>query len=194
VGLSSKPDAYEIVQTDVQIEILKVLTDLARSGQLLSASNITSGALPGNADYEPSTIIHVGHSYGSVLTNLFISRYPTASDGAIFTGWMANQTPSMSPAGVWAFQYAPEADPDRFGDLGSGYMILGSQTNYEYLFLSPRNLDHGSLDYYWGVRQTTTPVELLSAIPAILTGRPAPGYKGPVLVSWTYYQVIRCVS
>jgi hypothetical protein len=77
VGLSSKPDAYDVLQTSLQSEVLKELTVLARSGELLKVSNITDGNP--NLTYQPSKIVHVGHSFGSILTNLFLTKYSNLS-------------------------------------------------------------------------------------------------------------------
>jgi hypothetical protein len=172
------------VQGAVQVEILKELTDLARSGQLLKTSTITSGSLQGYGDYTPSRIVQVGHSYGSILVDLFLAKYPTLSDGTVFTGWIVGPTPGIPKFGTFAMQYAPEADPGRFADLGSGYMMIANQTDYQYLFLSQRTIDQGALDYYFSIRQTLTVGEILSGIPTFVTGLPAPGFTGPILVGF----------
>ena len=52
-GQSDKPDPYRTIQAQFELEILRQLTTKARSGAL----GVT-----------PSKIVHVGHSFGSILT------------------------------------------------------------------------------------------------------------------------------
>jgi pimeloyl-ACP methyl ester carboxylesterase len=78
VGQSSKPDALNVVQVPLEVEILQSLTTMVESGYF---SNSTF-----------STVIGAGHSFGSVLTQAVTSKYPTSFNTAILTGFSMNST------------------------------------------------------------------------------------------------------
>jgi pimeloyl-ACP methyl ester carboxylesterase len=63
----------------------------------------------------PQKVVHVGHSFGSLLTFALISFFPTVSDGAILTGFSgATQFLPITLAG-WDFVSAAANQPLRFG-------------------------------------------------------------------------------
>ncbi|KAK6067981.1 hypothetical protein SCUP515_09894 [Seiridium cupressi] len=181
-GQSSRPDGIALVQALLHVEILKFITDLARSGQLLERSPVVAGVSPPSGQYQPTKIVHVGHSFGSAVIFLGVQKYPTMGDGIILTGYLTAPTPSFPKLGVFGLQHAPSADPARFGSPENNYMVIGNKTNYHYAFLSARTLDPGALDYHWSIRQTVTVGEWLSAFPILgNVNASAPDFSGPVL-------------
>lgn len=121
-GHSDKPDAYTVAQAQVELEILRQLTMKARSGSF---------------GVNPRKIVHVGHSFGSVLTSAFIGEYPLLSDGAIITGFLENQHfgSGMTP---WSVRYAT--------DRPSGYVYCqksGIQTIFFAGDFTQELLDYG---------------------------------------------------
>lgn len=94
-GLSDKPDAYDIVQTSVQVDILRSLTTLARLGQLPNPTYTRRLSTSGNVahiknDWKPSKVVQVGHSLGSIITAWLLSQTGGMSDGAILTSFLFN--------------------------------------------------------------------------------------------------------
>jgi pimeloyl-ACP methyl ester carboxylesterase len=182
-GKSDKPDAYDIVQTSVQVEILRQLTLLARSGKLVSSSKRTSGSAD-LGHYTPSKIVHVGHSFGSVATASLLTGDGTLSDGVILTGFLYNSQLGGPNTGVasWGFEYAPESDPRRFKDRSSGYIVQATKSNVQLSFLKKGAFEPALLDYAEKIKQPASVSEFLS-LGAVLAPKPVTTFKGPVQVS-----------
>ena len=161
-GLSSKPDAYDVLQTPLQAEVLKELTALSLSGQLLKASIKTSAA--GNIpSYKADKVVHVGHSYGSIITNFFLGKYGKMSSAAILTGFLINPKASLLKLEAGDFAFAAQDDPARFGDRGSGYVVFGTLGSFQLDSLKKETLDPEILQVYNStLKQTTAVGELLS--------------------------------
>jgi pimeloyl-ACP methyl ester carboxylesterase len=165
----------------VQIEILRQLTSLARSGMLVSSSRKLSGSNSGRlTKYKPTKIIHVGHSLGSVITLGLITSYPTESDGVIATGFLHTDKLGGVNVGMWGFEFARDNDPVRFRDRGSGYLVQATRSNTQLSFFKKGSFEKEMLDYAWKIRQPNTVSEFLSIGTAL--GRAAPGFKAPLQV------------
>ncbi|KAK5952983.1 hypothetical protein OHC33_006104 [Knufia fluminis] len=174
-GSSDKPDAYNIVQATLQLEILKSLTMMARDGSLAEAAKphfAHDVALPAFAK-----TVHIGHSFGSALTNALQAKYPELSDGAIQTGWVINDHLGMFSQSAFGYQYAPENDPKKFGDRGSGYIVVGTKNSFQQLFLAKGMLDPKLLDYGDSIKQPGTVGE--NAPAGLILGLPATDFTGP---------------
>jgi pimeloyl-ACP methyl ester carboxylesterase len=183
-GASSKPDAYDVVQTDVQVEILRQLTLLIRSGQLVTCSKKLGGANTLDR-YVPSKIIHVGHSLGSIITVGLLQVNGSISDGAVLTGFIPNTKLGGANVATWGFEFARESDPRRFGDRGSGYIVQKTKYNVLLSFLKKGAFEPALLDYAEQIKQPNTVSEFIS-IGAVF-GTPAKDFKGPVQVSHLRY-------
>lgn len=177
--MSSKPDAYDILQTPLQSEVIKELTVLATSGDLLKVSNKTGGDK--TLTYQPSRLVHVGHSYGSIATNLFLTNHPELSDAALLTGFLISPKAAGLKLEAGDFAYAAQLDPVRFADRGSGYMAFGTLSSFQLDSLRRATLEPGVLLYYNETRQTVAVGELLSLTVGV--GAPVKGFTGPVQVS-----------
>ena len=179
-GESDKPDAYDIVQLPLQVEILKELTIMSRSGSLAAMANpqFSNGITCPSF----SKVVHVGHSLGSVRTGGLLSSYPDLSDGAIETGFIVNQYSSVYKQASWGWQFAPENDPHRFGDRGSGYIVPGTASSMQQSFLSNAGgvLDPKMVDYAHEIKQPATVGVFMSTV--AVAGRPAPDFRGPLQV------------
>lgn len=122
VGQSDHPDAYEVVQAPLEVEILRQLTLMARNGTLY---DFAGNARPVDATFKeltkPKKVVHIGHSFGSVLTKAFISEYGPLTDGAIITGYLDNKY--LGKAGMASFgaKYAATNSPPYHRP--SGYIV-----------------------------------------------------------------------
>ncbi|KAK5065410.1 hypothetical protein LTR84_001248 [Exophiala bonariae] len=174
VGGSDKPDAYDIVQAPVELEILRGVTEMARSGDIsrLAARQIDT-VLP---DF--TKFVHVGHSYGSILTSGLLAKYPDLTDGSILTGFIINPHGPQYQLGVRGYQLASEAFPEEFGHLGSGYICPGAKYNLHNSFFGGGDFDPKILDYGWKIKQPSTVGEGRSAI--ALLGLTAHNYTKPL--------------
>lgn len=195
-GSSDKPDAYTIVQAPLQLEILRSITNMARSGELLkhtegtaSSTSTTISAASTNAFKSSAVsfdkIIHIGHSFGSVLTSALLATYGNLSDAAVLTGYILNDHFAEMRKTSFALEYAPQNNKTLFGDRPSGYMIDGTLEGFQTIFFSTQadattgtgGFDRGVLDYAFSIRQTITTSEFLP--PTINLGA-APDFKGPL--------------
>ncbi|KAF2171750.1 hypothetical protein M409DRAFT_17985 [Zasmidium cellare ATCC 36951] len=136
-GGSTKGDAYTLNQATIETEVLKRLTDHVRSWDIPCLSHL----------HAPTKVTHVGHSFGSQITNQLVSTYPNVSDGIVLTGY------STLPASVdfaigTNFFLAKDVLPQIYGNLSTGYLIWDQQSQNQYLFLhwpnfSPQVLAEG---------------------------------------------------
>jgi pimeloyl-ACP methyl ester carboxylesterase len=169
-----------VVQAPVQVEILRGLTLLARSGRLMQKSKVVGGN-PSACHLEPKKVVHVGHSYGSFTTFGLLASYGGLSDGAILTGFVFNDQISKIGVNVFGWEFAAENDPQRFGDRSSGYLVQGTETSAQLIFFNKATLEAELLRYASQIKQTATTAELLSG--STILGQPAMNFRGPVQVS-----------
>jgi pimeloyl-ACP methyl ester carboxylesterase len=109
-GVSDYPDPILVVQDPAHVEITNALIQAARAG---------TAPLPRAFD----KIIYVGHSFGSLIGNLFNSKYPTALDATILTGWSNYFLVDVIPVAFTLLLLpASIVDPLRFGDLELCYL------------------------------------------------------------------------
>lgn len=183
-GNSTKADAYEILQAGVEIEVLRGLTQLARTGELVQVSDVVGASCDDISvleNYTPHKVTHIGHSYGSFMTSGLLSRYGNLSDGAILTGFLINEhlLNEVGPE-AFGFEFAAESDPDRFADRPSGYIVAATESNIQQIFLKKGLFEPELLRYAELIKQPNAVAELISGNQAF--GRPATDFKGPLQV------------
>lgn len=107
------------------------------------------------------------------------TRYPTASDGLILTGFSQDFAYIDPTFDIWASQLARNNQPERFGDLPTGYLTWANASSNQRTFLYPGFFDPGLLLFSESTKQPFTTGEVLT-----LGGSPptAPEFKGPVQV------------
>ena len=66
------------------------------------------------------------HSFGSFLTSALIGAYSQISSAAILTGYVPNRELSAYPLAGYGLDYAPQNNPVKYGDRGSGYVSCRS--------------------------------------------------------------------
>ncbi|KAI7329885.1 hypothetical protein KC367_g8582 [Hortaea werneckii] len=169
-GQSDHPDAYRVVQAELELDILRSLTQMTRNGTFHRAMGAKADA--------PLRTVHVGHSFGSFLTSAFIARYPELSDAAIITGYIATEFLGSVGTACWSAQYAANARPAFEG--GPGY-VLNQKSGIQNLFFAgdPHTaFTEELLDYGDRTKQPVPVGELASSYK--LVGLPAPEYTGPI--------------
>ncbi|KAK3349041.1 hypothetical protein B0T25DRAFT_456969 [Lasiosphaeria hispida] len=180
-GESELPDAYDIGQIPVQAEILAGLTTLARSGKLVSSSQIlpTTTDIPFPSPFHPSKIIHIGHSLGSFITFFFLSSHGALSDGALLTGFLLNTQLGTIVVSHFDHEFAAQHDPSRFAAYPSGYIVLTTQSDIQKLFFRKDGFEPALLEYAEKIKQPEAVGEYPSSDSAAFV--PAKEFKGPVL-------------
>ena len=139
---------------------------------------LRAGEIPGCNTY--AQYVHVGHSYGSVLTNSFVSSSPDLSDGLILTGYSNNHTYEdlfISTVG----RLARQNQPARFGALSTGYITWGDVYENQRSFYAYPYFDTAVVIAAESSKWPVTAGELVSTSALEFA---APGFRGPVLVSW----------
>ncbi|KAL7941933.1 alpha/beta-hydrolase [Trichoderma barbatum] len=146
-GLSSLPDAYNDLQVPLQGEVLRALTELALNGTIVTASKKTGGSRS-ITKYTAQKVVHVGHSYGSIITNWFLARYGSLSAGAILTGFLIDNQFANLKVEIADLSYAPEHNPALFENRTSGYLAFGSLTALQADSFKKETLDPKVLSYW----------------------------------------------
>lgn len=149
VGESDHPDAYEVVQAPLELEILRKLTLMARDGTLYKLAETTKPTdKTFKARGKPDKVVHIGHSFGSVLTSAFIATYSDLTDGAIITGFVLTKILGSSGSVSWAVEYPATGCP-KF-QRPEGY-VVSQKVGIQNLFFAgdpktaytPELLDYG---------------------------------------------------
>lgn len=179
VGQSDKPDAYDVVQAPLEVEILRQLTLMARNGTLYS---FAAKANPVNAAFNElansSKIVHIGHSFGSVLTSAFIAEHGELSDGAIITGYLLNKYLGKGGMASFNVEYAATSTPPF--NRPSGYVAC-QRTGIQNIFFAgdlKTAFTAEMLDYGDAIKQPVPIGEFASAYHVL--GLPGPSFKAPL--------------
>lgn len=181
-GLSSLPDAYDDLQVPLQGEVLRALTELALNGTLVSGSGKTSTGSPSLGGYKAQKVVHVGHSYGSIITNWFIGRYGSLSSGVVLTGFLIDNQFANLKVEIADLSYAAEHDPSRFANRTSGYLAFGSLTAFQADSFRKQTLDPQMLTFWQNNIQSSLAVgEVLTL--GVGVGDVVSGFNGPLQVS-----------
>jgi pimeloyl-ACP methyl ester carboxylesterase len=180
-GQSDHPDAYNVAQSPLELEILHQLTLMARNGTLYSlAKQATPVVTVFDALKTPNKVVHVGHSFGSFLTSAFIALYSNLTDGAIITGFLRNQ--HLGETGMVSFDAAYAATAPFPGpyNRSSGYVACSKHGIQNVFFggnvstaFTPEMLDYG--DY---IKQPIAVGELASSFQIL--GLPGPDLTAPI--------------
>lgn len=179
VGQSDHPDAYDVVQAPLELEILHQLTLMARDDRLYKFASTSKPSIPAfNALPAPRKIVHIGHSFGSFITSAFLAKHSNLTDGAIITGFLLNQylgKPGMVSFGV---DYARTAEPAY--DRGSGYVVCSKRGIQNIFFAGNTSTAYTPEMFEYGnaIKQPVPIGEFASAYHII--GLPGPALQAPV--------------
>jgi len=214
IGNSSHGEPLNEIQSHLEIQALRALTALLRTG-----------AYPGVRHAFGRDIVHVGHSFGAAQTYAFASMYPDETAAIVLTGFSANASFLPYFAAGANLALANTNQPGRLGRvdarqlLGSvaayiagsplfdllqgidlaaalrpgagypdGYLVSSDVQALQYLFLHPGHFDRQLLVLAEASKQPVTLGELLTlrSLPATSS------FLGPVLVLTGQYDVPYC--
>lgn len=105
VGNSSIADPLNVLQAPAEVSAIYKLTMMLRNGTLPQVPHAFD------------KIVHVGHSFGSLLSYELAAMYPTASDALILTGFSLNGAFLPETLGTWNSKLARLNQPFRFGNI-----------------------------------------------------------------------------
>lgn len=105
----------------------------------------------------------VGHSFGSLVTNNVVAKYPNLTDAAVLTGFAFAPKPFYGPVFVAAatLRIASQHDPLKYGNLDTGYIgfaDIAAQVNT--FFKAPYEL--GTAEYADSISAPAAISEFLS--------------------------------
>lgn len=138
-------------QSFTQLAILQQLTTFLRSGKYIGDINDT-----------PSKIIHVGHSFGSFLSNALIATTLHLSDGAILTGIAYANLASGTFVEAFALRIATIQAPGKWPGRDNEYLTWAdSAANAAAFFIGGSHCEE-VLWYTEDVKQPMAAVELVT--------------------------------
>lgn len=188
-GQSDHPKDSKVLQAPVELEVLRGITQMARSGDLLKHVGKTPNSMTPEDDklaVSFNKVIHIGHSYGSFLTEALTQKYSNLSDAAVMTGYFQNEFFFNLPEPALGFAYALALDPKKFGNRFAGYLAAASPLALQSGFFSTRGdaasgiggFDPKLLDYAFSIAETFTAHEMVSA--RLVGAVEGPDFGGPV--------------
>jgi pimeloyl-ACP methyl ester carboxylesterase len=168
-GKSSSGNPYNILQADIQAAVLIEITKQFLSGELYAGLPKPTGRT-----------LHVGHSFGSVMSNALIVRNPELSDGVVLTGFSHNKTFGYGFPTSTLFHLAKEIRPDVWGNYSTGVLAWGDELGLQYAFLKYPYFEPEVLAAAEATQAPFAVSELLTLWnPSLI----ASNFTGPVLVS-----------
>lgn len=178
---SSIPDPYQYIQTLVELALLAGLTTLVRTNSI--------AGIPA-----PQRVIHVGHSFGSQLTQALAAAAPGLTDGIVLTGYSALAEYQPLFLASSSFHIAAENQPRRFNNSdynSTGFVTWPTKYSNQYSFLQYPFFDPLVLENAEATKYPWTIGELLSS-PALPFS--AAAFNGPVLYVAAETDLIFCGS
>lgn len=168
-GRSSSGDPYSILQVDMQAAILMEITKLLRAGELYTKLPKPNGR-----------VVHIGYSFGSVLTNVLIARRPDLSDGVVLTGLSHNLSFSARYAIATNFHLARENRPRLWANYSTGFLTWADELTLQYNTFKHPYFD---LEVLSRAEEDKVPFAVGELLTLSLPSLVARDFKGPVLVS-----------
>lgn len=161
IAPSTIANPYTEVQAPVELALLAQLTTLARSAHP-SISGLHTA---------PTTIIHVGHSWGSFLTQALATSAPSLVDAVVLTGWSTSSAYMSNFISSGTLHLATENQPARFpaATYSNGFLTWPDALANQFAFFAYPHFDPAVLEYAEAqAKQPFTLGEFLSqqALPA----------------------------
>ena len=170
-GMSSYPDGRNQVQINTHRDIVYYINNLAKAG-----------TLPGQTTPFRRTVL-VGHSFGSIISNLLVATYPNATDGIVLTGYSANGTWLPMTISGFNAKIANAQVPSRFNTtarrLPNSYFVWSDIYNNLLNFHHFPDANQSTLTLSEQRKQTVTTGELIT----IGSGIVPTNFTGPVAVA-----------
>lgn len=159
-------DPVNEIQVTLEIQALRAMTEMVKDGSLCG--------VPGKFN----KLVHVGHSFGSIMSYGLTSMYPNLSDAVILTGF--SQAPNYMPLFALGGNFAPVSSVDTLkGKYATGYIAPFSSIGVHTQFFGPGDFSEEMLDDATKHGQPAALGELLNT--AGPTGKPS-NFKGDVLI------------
>ncbi|CAM1505140.1 Fc.00g107770.m01.CDS01 [Cosmosporella sp. VM-42] len=166
IGHSSKGDPVQEIQAFLEVAALHELSSQLRQGKLKGVS----------AKFDK--ILHVGHSFGSVLTYTLANMAPELTDAIVLTGF--SQVFNFIPLFAVGNNFVPAKDIRAIANqYPKGYVATEDSVGWHLAFFSEGDFDPEVLDIVAKTGQPAAPGELLTVGATVMTES---AYTGRVLV------------
>lgn len=165
VGMSSKPDGLNVVQSTLEVAIANNLIGMLRNGTF--------------AGTDFKHVIGTGHSFGSIITEAITADYPTSLDAAVLTGFSLNMTGTDYFLAALNLDIASENQPYRFSGLNNTYMVHSSIRSNQFAFYRAPGFDPNILSMAEAQKGTVTIGELFSLGAVVAEAK---NFTGPITV------------
>lgn len=165
-------------QLNIQTSILSSLVSFVRSGRYTLLSSA------------PKSIVLVGHSYGSFLSNSLVAAEPTAVDGVITTGYNLKGIDQQVELQSFAPRVA-NLQNLRFAAYDAGYVTTGYLFSHINTFFKAPDYEHDVAVFAESTKQPFAIAELVSVSFPLLKVN-ATAFKGPALVISGEYDFAIC--
>ncbi|KAL4868777.1 hypothetical protein BDV12DRAFT_185663 [Aspergillus spectabilis] len=167
VGKSEQADPYFEVRLGTQVAILARITELIQSGHLSHRILV------------PKKIVHVGHSYGSLITNGLVASQPRLFDGVVLTGFSHDSSWTTTLELCLGFEVARFNNAARFRHYQTGYLIWGREFDDQCIFFKHPSFETKYLKQSEAIKAPFAIAELLSFTSVSLA---AANFTKPVLM------------
>ncbi len=167
-------------QASNQVEILASLVQLVRDGKYTG----TIG--------KAKSVVAVGHSFGSQITNILLTRYPSLVDATVLTGDAYESIPyggglleeTIEP------RIASQLD-SKFRELDTGYLTFVDIYAHVNFFFKAPDYEVSAVKYAQSIAQPFALFEFLSTAAYSLK---APEYQGPIFVTAGQFDIPACLG
>ena len=147
IGMSQHGDPLKEIQAPLERAALEALTKMLRDGSISGAPKFEK-------------VVHVGHSFGSVLSFGLSRDMPELTDGLVLTGFSA--TPKFYPYFLLAGNWIDVSQSALASKYVSGYFAAGDATAVQTEFFAPMAFDPNILPFAFSTGQPVSVGELLT--------------------------------
>lgn len=155
-------------QLSIQIAILAALTKNIRAGQFTGETGI------------PSSIVLIGHSFGSFASNALVAAQPSIADGIVMTGYSLNG--SNTQIVLEASRIAAAQNRKKFGKFDSGYVTTADVYSTVLEFFKAPDYERDVAVFAESNKAPYGIAEAISISPPFLPPLNASLFAGPALV------------
>ncbi|KAH7170033.1 Alpha/Beta hydrolase protein [Dactylonectria macrodidyma] len=166
IGASSKGHPIDEIQVFLELAALRELTVQATTGKIAGAST------------RFDRVVHIGHSFGSVMTYALANMYPELTDAIVLTGF--SHVFSFLPNFLLGNNFIPVKDSLILAArYPAGYVAPASTSSMQINFFGDGDFDPSMLNLSFLMGQPAAPAELLTVGAPLGTKNT---YTGPVMV------------
>lgn len=173
VGLSDHPDAIQTVQLPLQVAIAHELVQLLRTG--------------GISNHTFDHVVGIGHSFGSLQTNMLTALHPNDLDAAVLTGFSADNSGMQVAFSGLDLVIASQILPTRFSGLSNSYLTGTAIEGTQFFFFRSPGFDPALLNIAEATKQTISWGEFFASGQLV-----AENFTGPIDVVNGEYDLPNC--